>query len=132
MNPNSIKRRLDQKVINRLGIETTYYRYNDPSVTKDAYGEPANPSPTPLSFPITIVIDTDKRHEDESDAGGMANQKNEFIYFYCSGSIDIRIGDKVLYPAGSTTQWLVNFVVPNMINNVVVITEVKAFRDART
>lgn len=127
---NAIRRKLSKKVIDKMGVDTVLLRVSG-TVEKDAYGEPVT-SPWPFdSFPIRIVVDQDKREGEMTDIGALPDKKRDFLYFYCKGDFDIRIGDKIVYPAGSTTQWLVDLVVPTVISGVPVIIEAKAYRDAR-
>lgn len=129
-NPRSIKRKLDKKVIGALGLDTVYLR-STPASGLDPYGEPIE-TPWPFTpFPIRIVIDTDKRDNQGSEIGGLPDRKREYVYFYCKGDVDIRMGDKLVYPANTDNQWLVDMIEPTMINNVPVICEVKAYRDPR-
>lgn len=129
-NPHKIRRKLNKKVIKNLGLDTVFLRHLRSSGV-DAYGEPVT-SPTPyVSTPIRIVIDTDKRKVESSEIGGLADDKRDFIYFYCDGATDLRIGDAIVFPANSDNHWLVGEVIPTMINDIPVIMEAKAFRDNR-
>jgi hypothetical protein len=132
-NPRRLRTRLTRKVIQRFGLDTFLFRA-DPSsgsIAFDRYGEP-NTLPWPLQkIKIRIVVDTDKRNEEKSDIGGLEDHKKDFIYFWVSGDYDIRIGDNITYPANSVTSWTVEMVNPNMYNDVCIITEVRASRDAR-
>src|SRR5690349_10514440 len=121
-NAHSVKRKLDTKVIKRLGLNTVMLR-SAPASGLDAYGEQIDNPLHYISTPIRIVIDKDKRNTDPTDIGGLPDKKKEFLNFYVTGSFDIRPGDKIVYPANSVNQWLVDAVEPNMFNDVCVITE---------
>lgn len=129
-NARSIRRKLTKKVIQKLGLDTVIYRKTI-GQTLDPYGEPVS-APVITQIPARIVIETDKRQEFWSDMGGLPDPKKEYICFYCDGTLDIRMGDKVIYPAGSGIEWIVEMIYPNMINDVCIITEARAYRDART
>lgn len=126
---NSLRRKLTSKVINNLGLDTVMLR-SDPNATLDAYGEQQEPWDFD-STPIKIVIDTDKRDTQDGLLGGLPDPKKEYLVFFCAGDFDLRVGDKIVYPAGSENQWLVDVVQPQIFKGVCVITEARAYRDTR-
>lgn len=129
-NGKSLRRKLSHKIIDRFGLDTILKRPQE-GLELDGYGEPII-TPWPFDqFPIRLVIDEDKRREDETDIGGLPDGKHEFIYFFVKGDCDIRIGDKVLYPSGSINEWMVTRLQPNIFKGINVINEVRAQRDSR-
>jgi hypothetical protein len=129
-NPKSVKRKLDKKVIKQFGIDTILIRKND-NVELDMYGEPVDGSSGQIIIPVRIVIDRDKMDNNSTAIGGMPDPKKEFLMFFVGGDADIRSGDEVVYPANTNSRWLIDIVEPNLFKDVVIITEVKAFRDPR-
>lgn len=129
-NPKAIKRKLNKKVINNLGFDTMILR-SDSATQLDSYGEPIN-SPWPfIQMPIRIVVDIDKRDNEGGEIGGLADDKREYFEFFCSGDSDIKLGDKIVYPANTPNQWFIDKIEPITINNVVVIIEARAYKDNR-
>lgn len=128
-NGKAIRRKLQKKVIGKLGLNTKLLRISE-TVEKDAYGEPLDRTTAFEEFDIRIVVDTDKRDNEKTDIGGLPGKK-EYILFYCAGDYDVRSGDKIIYPANSNTEWEVDKIEPTMINDIPVIIEIKACRDAR-
>ena len=126
----SLRRKLDNKIIKRFGFETTLKR---PRADEefDGYGEPTQ---TPWVFDestIKIVIDQDRRYQDETEIGGLPNDKKERIWFYVKGNEDVRIGDHVIYPVESDNGWQIEFMEPNVFKGINVINECRAVRDSR-
>ena len=129
-NAKSLRRKLTKKVIKALGLDTVYLRINAvPGDQYDDYGEPIASPWEYASGAIRIVIERDKRDMNATDMGGLPDPKKEWLDFYCAGDIDIRYGDKVVYPANTNSIWVVDKVEPFMMNDVVVITECRAYRD---
>lgn len=128
--PKSLLRKLNKKIIKRFGVETVLLRF-DATLELDGYGEPISTSGEVFKeFPVTIVIDQDRRIAEETDIGGMPSNK-EFLYFYCPGNFDIKNGDKIVYPPNTENQWLVYRIELNPYKGTNVITEVRASRDKR-
>jgi len=129
MNPYSLRSKLHKRVMENLGIATKILRAKE--VAKDLYGEPIE-TPWPFDeYILKIVIDSEKIDQKNSSVGSGADPKKEYIYFYCDGDFDIRVGDKLVYPANSTSQWFVDFIEPVVLRGVPIICEVKAYKDDR-
>jgi hypothetical protein len=127
-----IRRRLCKKFIDNLGVEVILKRFNH-QVTLDIYGEPDDGNVTLASSRIIkIVVNTEKRQVEETVAGGQPeNDGREQLYFYCSGSEEIRTGDKIVYPPNTSNEWLVYYIEPSFLFGENIMNEVKCKRDAR-
>lgn len=127
-----IQRRLCNRFINKLGVEVDLKRFNN-HVELDIYGEPISGDILlPVTRKIKIVINSDKRKVEETLIGGLPeNSGKEQLYFYCSGTEDIRTGDKIVYPPNTQTEWIVCFIEPSILFGETIMSEVKCDRDAR-
>src|SRR5574343_588738 len=128
---SSLRRKLSRKVIDRLGLDTTLLRA-ETTVTKDRYGEPVETPWVYTEFDIRIVIDQEKMVGEQTQIGGLNDDKKDILCFYCKGDFDIRIGDKIIYPPASDNEWLIKYIDPQVFKGVVVISECRAYRDDRT
>lgn len=127
-----IRRRLCKRFIDKVGIDVILKRF-DGNTALDIYGEPENGNVTLASSRIIkIVINTEKRQVEETAAGGQPNNDGkEQLYFYCSGTEDIKTGDKIVYPPNTPTEWLVYYIEPSILFGENIMNEVKCKRDAR-
>lgn len=127
-----IRRQLCKRFINKVGINVILKRFSG-QAPLDIYGEPDDGNVTLASSRIIkIVVNTDKRQVEETVAGGQPeNGGKEQLYFYCSGSEDIRTGDKIVYPPNTETEWLVYYIEPSVLFGENIMNEVKCKRDAR-
>lgn len=127
-----IQRLICKNFINKSGVDVILKRF-DHSVELDIYGEPISGSIIlPSGRVIKIVVNNDKRQVEETLAGGAPNNDGkEMLYFFCSGSEDVKTGDKILYPPGTQTEWIIYFIEPSYLNGKVIMNEVKCKRDAR-
>ena len=126
-----VKKKLDKRIIRRYGLDTVLLRSSVANSSLNRYGEPSDPSTAFEEIDIRIDIATEKSDLDAMEIGGLSNDKKEMLYFYSSGSDDVRVGDYVVYPAGSENRWLIEFILPNIMNDTVVLNEVKAYKDDR-
>jgi hypothetical protein len=130
-NGNSLKRKLNKKIIKKYGIDTVLLRFDSANVELDGYGEPISPSGAVFKqIPVRIVVDQDRRINEETELGGLPSSK-EFMYFYVAGDVDIKTSDKLIYPPNTENEWLVYRLELNPYRGVNVITEVRASRDKR-
>ena len=133
MNGCRISRKLKRNFINRLGIDVIKKRFNEDDVPMDAFGEPTgDPAAFFAEETIKIVIDTDKRSVEETVIGGIPDDGSKEIFqFYCAGDVDVKTGDKIVYPVDTPNEWIVFFVSPNIHYGINVLNEVKCHRDRR-
>lgn len=127
-----VRRRLCKRFINKIGISVILKRFSGEKAL-DIYGEPDDGDITLASSRIIkIVVNTDKRQVEETVAGGHPdNDGKEQLYFYCSGSEDIKTGDKIVYPPDTQIEWLVYYIEPSVLFGENIMNEVKCKRDAR-
>jgi hypothetical protein len=130
-NGNSMKRKLTRKFINKRGFEVTFFRYQK-NAPKDRHGEPIDDNWPRDTYTGLIVIDTEKLDNYQSMIGGLTEDKKEILFFLCAGDLDVRVGDKMIYPGDTDNQWLINHIEPQVFEDVVVLQEIKAMRDDRT
>lgn len=117
------------KSIKDTGLNTILKRANE-ELEYDSYGEPISGSPTFIEIPVRIAVDTDRRDHELTPIGSMPDEKREYIHVYFQGDVDVRIGDKIVYPAGTDQEWLIGNIFPAQIKDVTIFTEARAFRDA--
>ena len=128
---NSLKRKLNKKVIRRFGQDAVLKRY-DGTTSLNIYGEPDNISTSFTESTLKIVIITDKREVEETLIGGIPQDNNkEFLLFYFSGDDGVQTGDKIIYPVDTENEWIVFMIEPIVFNEVNVISKAKCHRDRR-
>lgn len=132
-----IIKKLEKKVIKNLGQDVTIRRnqyFTDNTDGLDLYGEPSDPDNyTNVDYrTIRIVVDRIKEVEELTSVGGMSSPKKEILCCYISQSEDIAIGDVIYYPAGSEKQYEIDEIEPYVLEDEVLILEVKARRDLTT
>lgn len=147
-----LKKKLDKKVIYKLGAETVILRFNlatsgnpfypsdDVTTATNMYGEPIDVDGEPIvdkvdkfkSYPATIVVDELKLDDEKTSMGGVSDKKRERLIGACSSSFGLQIGDKVVWPPLSNIEYEVDIISPSILQGIEVITEFKAVRDVRT
>lgn len=127
-----VQRLICKNFINKSGVTVLLKRPPD-NIQLDKYGEPVDGNVfITNSREITIVVIRDKREVEETLIGGLPNNSaKEILSFYCSGTEDIKTGDKIVYPPNTPNEWIVYYLEPTTLNGLPVITEARCHRDAR-
>ena len=146
-----LKKKLDKKVITKLGATTILYRFNlgdadnphypstDATVALNKYGEPIDAAGSVITdfdskytaYSITITVDEIRLMEALTTTGNRPNKLKEKLTGFISSDFDIKNGDKISWPASGTILYDVEVVKPNILQGVNVITGFDAFRDVR-
>lgn len=146
-----LKKKLDKKVITKLGADTILYRFNigtsdnphypetDATVALNKYGEPIDESGEIIeefnsryaAHSIRITVDEIKLDESLTSTGSRPDKLREKITGFISSTFDLQIGDKIAWPASGTVLYDVEIIRPNILQGVNVITGFDAFRDVR-
>lgn len=127
-----IQRLICKNLINKNGV-TVLLKRSSTEIQLDKYGEPVSGDIIITNFrEIKIVVIRDKREVEETLIGGLPNNSaKEILSFYCSGTEDIKTGDKVIYPPQTPNEWIIYFLEPTTLNGATLITEARCYRDAR-
>jgi hypothetical protein len=127
-----IQRLICKNFINKSGVVVLLKRPPE-DVQLDKYGEPIDGNVfITNSRELTIVVIKDKREVDETIIGGLPKRDNkEMLHFYCSGTEDIKTGDKIVYPPNTPNEWIIFYVEPTFYNGMTVMLEAKCHRDMR-
>lgn len=146
-----LKKKLNKKVITKLGATTVLYRFNlgdaanphypstDATVALNKYGEPIDASGDIVtdfddrytSYSITITVDEIRLMDELTSTGDRPDKLKEKLTGYISSDFDLQIGDKIAWPASGQVLYDVEVVRPNILQGVNVITGFDAFRDVR-
>jgi hypothetical protein len=127
-----VQRLICKNLINKSGI-TVLLKRPAGNIQLDKYGEPIDGDVfIENSREITIVVIRDKREVEETLIGGLPNNSaKEILSFYCSGSEDVKTGDKILYPPQTPNEWIVYYLEPTVLNGTNIVTEARCYRDPR-
>lgn len=136
MNPYALRNKISRKVLDRFGFDTKILRSkkteeDGSKIEFDRYGEPIKSPWLFDEIPIRIFVSQDKLDDESTGIGGLPDDKKELLEFFCKGDVDIRMGDKLIFPVNSSYQWLIGYIEPMMMSDVCVAIKVKANKDAR-